>query len=98
MRITDLKWNKTRVQCPYCEGWFTKQGILGHIRFRHPDKKKQKAEADPIESLIKSRLLPVLVQANKMMQENGRLSEEFRGTLLDMMLIDYLVNALRSKT
>jgi hypothetical protein len=88
MLTEELKWSKTRVQCPYCDGWYTKQGILGHIRFRHPDRKKK--EVDVIDALIKSEAVDLLVTVRKMMEEHGQLSEKLRNVLLDMMLIDYL--------
>ncbi len=30
-----FRWSKTKAQCPYCDGWMTRQGLNGHIRFRH---------------------------------------------------------------
>lgn len=30
-----VRWSKTQAQCPYCGRWMTRQGLNGHIRFRH---------------------------------------------------------------
>lgn len=91
MRTSDFKWSKTRVQCPYCQGWFTRQGILGHIRFRHQDKtSKKEPEAQSLDYMYRSQAYSLFVKAAKMMGEYGRLSPEVRDVLWDLMLIDYI--------
>lgn len=34
-RKPSVRWSKTKAQCPYCDRWMTRQGLNGHIRFRH---------------------------------------------------------------
>ena len=29
------RWSKTQAECPVCHRWMTRQGLNGHIRFRH---------------------------------------------------------------
>jgi len=83
MRAKDLKWSKTRAQCPYCDNWYSRQGILGHIRFRHPDRNKK-------DDMLETPAQLALMRALRMMRENGRLTPETREILLDLMLLDYL--------
>jgi hypothetical protein len=96
MKIEDLKWSKTRAQCPYCQGWFTRQGILGHIRFKHPD--RSNSEHDSIKSLLSLKATEILMEANKMMADYGRLTPEFRERLFDIMLLDYLHKLSQGKS
>ena len=88
MRAKDLKWSKTRAQCPYCHNWYTKQGILGHIRFRHPDSKRE--ETDTFEDIFKAGFLDSCGKAVEVMKQHGRLTPEWREVLFDLMLLDYL--------
>ncbi|MGD0855474.1 MAG: hypothetical protein ABSA18_06680 [Dehalococcoidia bacterium] len=85
--------NKTRAQCPYCGGWFTRQGILGHIRFRHPDQKK-----DTDKATVNVALATVYLEATKMYTRDGRLTAEVRDRLLDLFLLDYLERLAEGKT
>ena len=34
-RKPEVRWSKTQAQCPYCGWWMTRQGLNGHIRFKH---------------------------------------------------------------
>lgn len=105
MQIKDLKWNKTRAQCPHCGGWFTRQGILGHIRFRHlyggkigsTERTLDQAHSGQKDAFTKTldqvfalKASNLLLTAVDMMNREGRLSEELRQNLSDMMLLDYL--------
>jgi hypothetical protein len=90
MQSEDFTWSKTKAQCPYCGGWYTRQGILGHIRFRHPDYKK-----DETKEAIKAIWTASYVKAVEMYRRNGRLSAELREQLLDLFLLDYLEKLAR---
>jgi len=89
----DFNWSKTRAQCPYCEGWFTRQGILGHIRFRHPDQKK-----DADKATVNAALAAVYIKATEMYTHDGRLTAELRDWLLDRFLLDYLERLATGRT
>ena len=78
MKTQDLKWSKTRAQCPYCGDWYTKQGILGHIRFRHPDKKKK--ETDVMQDMLKEQFYDIYLKAEKTFRDQGRLTPQYRTT------------------
>ncbi|MGD0857135.1 MAG: hypothetical protein ABSA18_15260 [Dehalococcoidia bacterium] len=93
MPSKDFSWSKTRAQCPYCGGWFTRQGILGHIRFRHPDKKK-----DADKATLNIDWVTVYIKAAEMYMRDGRLTAEVRDRLLDSFLIDYLERRASGKT
>ncbi len=89
MRAKDLKWSKTRAQCPHCHGWYTRQGIFGHIRFRHPSNKRE--ESDPVEETLEDTYRDdVYIKALAMFKNQGRLTPALRDYLLDCMLLDYL--------
>lgn len=93
MRNQELNWSKTRVQCPYCDGWYTNQGIQGHIRFRHPDKKKNEEKEE-----IKIRWTVVFGQALQVYQRDSCLTPALREHLLDVFLLDYLEKLATGKT
>ena len=93
MRSNELTWSKTRAQDPYCGGWYTRQGIQGHIRFRHPDAKK--TEQTNIE---KASFALMYAAAVGMLAKNGRLTQDLREQLLDRMLLDFLERKARGKT
>ncbi len=84
---TEFKWSKTRAQCPYCKGWYTRQGIQGHIRFRHPDSKKEEKSSDELrKAATYNTYVSLLAEYSK----TNRLRPEVREMLWDMMLLDYL--------
>jgi hypothetical protein len=93
MTSNDFKWSKTRAQCPYCGGWFTRQGILGHIRFRHPDQKK-----DDNKAITDMAWATAYIKATEMYRRDGRLTAEVRDRLLDSFLLDYLERRASGKT
>jgi hypothetical protein len=93
MDSKDLNWSKTRVQCPYCDGWYTTQGIQGHIRFRHPDQTR-----DETKEAIKIMWTAAYVKAVEMYQRDGRLSAAMREQLLDYFLLEYLGRLAKGKT
>jgi len=66
------------------------------MRFRHAGEEKRKT--DPLESLLRTEAFAAVTKAASMMQENGRLSQEFRERLLDMMLLDYLSKIAKGKS
>ena len=86
MKVEDLKWSKTKVQCPHCEGWFTRQGILGHIRFRHSAKKEETGQSKITKAIYSATYLEIIAEYAK----TGHLKLDHRETLLDWMLIDFL--------
>jgi hypothetical protein len=92
MPSEDFNWNKTRAQCPYCGGWFTRQGINGHIRFRHPDRKK-----DDYDTTVDLVWATEYVKAAQIFTRDGRLPPELRERLFDLFLLDYLGKLARSK-
>jgi len=90
MPSKDFTWSKTRAQCPYCSGWFTRQGIQGHIRFRHSDRRKdEKTEA------IRLLWTTTYVKAVDMYARTGGLSPQLREQLFDRFLLDYLEKLAR---
>ncbi len=93
MQTNDLTWSKTRAQCLYCGGWYTRQGILGHIRFRHPDAKKTEQT-----NMEKASFALMYAAAVATMVKDGRLTQELREALLDRMLLDFLERKARGKT
>lgn len=95
MKSSELNWSKTRAQCPYCQGWYTKQGILGHIRFRHPDRNKERTD-DTDE--IKNLKFKMYVEVAKIYHRNGRLPQHIRENVLDMMLLDFLSRRAKGKS
>jgi hypothetical protein len=92
MPSKDFTWSKTRAQCPYCDGWFTRQGIQGHIRFRHPDRKK-----DEIAETIRVLWTTTYLKAADMYNRTGRLSPQLREQLFDVFLLDYLAKLAEGK-
>ena len=96
MRTEDLKWSKTRVECPYCGGWFTRQGIGGHIRFRHPERRSD--ESDALDEFTKSNYRSMYLEGLGMMERDLRLTTKLREYLLDRMLLDFLEKLARGKT
>ena len=96
MQSKDLKWSKTRAQCPYCGGWFTRQGIGGHIRFRHPERRSD--ESDALAELTKSNYRSMYLEGLEMMERDQRLTTKLREYLLDRMLLDFLEKLARGKT
>jgi len=92
MRSEDFAWSKTRAQCPYCGGWYTRQGILGHIRFRHPDSKK-----DEKKEAIRTMWTAAYLKAAETYARDGRLPPGLREQLLDYFLLDYLEKLAKGK-
>jgi hypothetical protein len=93
MSSEDFTWSKTRAQCPYCGGWFTRQGIQGHIRFRHPDRKK-----DDDSATVNLVWVSEYVKTTQIFTRDGRLPPELRERLFDLFLLDYLEKLARGKT
>lgn len=92
MQSEDFTWSKTRAQCPYCDGWFTRQGILGHIRFRHSGQGE-----DVKKEAIKMMWTAAYLKATETYQRDGRLSAAAREQLLDLFLLDYLGKLAKGK-
>jgi hypothetical protein len=90
MPSKDFTWSKTRAQCPYCSGWFTRQGIQGHIRFRHSDQKKDDSKAAGAMLLATT-----YAKAAEMFARDGRIPTNLREHLLDRFLLDYLEKLAR---
>jgi len=92
MRTKDLKWSKTRAECPYCGEWFTRQGILGHIRFRHPDKEEREDDTTKQGNRL------VYMRAAGVFAKHGRLTPELRESSFDQMLLDFLYKKAGGKS
>ena len=91
MKLDDLKWSKTRAQCPHCGNWYTKQGVLGHIRFRHSESCKVSNNVrKEYDDLIKDKYLELYVEVVQRYKKTKRLSPQIREQILDMMLFDFL--------
>ena len=71
-------------KCPYCGLYFSPRGLNGHIRFKHPRKKKQVNGKNPVIMAWEARVETLLSGIN---------TEEGLKKALRYFLIDYLNKA-----